>query len=82
MRLATGTHRCWIGRWAQTLVLVLSLATVGLVGCKSNDTLMGEKFHEDELNGVCKKMRPPEPGAEASGLSNKSQQIERELGYK
>jgi hypothetical protein len=58
-----------------------ALIGLALGGCAHFDALGGEKYPENDMSSTCRKLRPAEPEEEAWGLSNKSLQISRDLGY-
>ena len=66
-----------LGRWCRAVLLALSLIPAG---CAGTD-VRGSKFPEDDLSTLSGKVRPPEPGNQPAGMSNKAMQIERDLGY-
>jgi hypothetical protein len=71
------------GPWLCATVLVGCLA---LSGCQHVDSgrqhvdLRGEKFPEDELSGLSRRLRPRDTETEPAGMSNKARQIEGNLG--
>jgi hypothetical protein len=67
--------RLRVGRLGWAVVIA---ALLGLPGCARWD-LRGQGFKEDELSGMCRQMRPREK-SEPFGISNKSVQIEKDLG--
>jgi len=64
-------HSCWI---------FAAIACLGLSGCTRFD-LRGDSFKEDEASGTLRQLRPRDTKAEPWGVSNKSLQIEKDLGY-
>ena len=64
------------GRW---LALAVVAGCVGLGGCRWFD-LGGNKLDQDKAYDLPREMRPVEKDSDFSGLSNKSRQIESNLG--
>ncbi len=58
---------------------VLAIVLVSLGGC-ARMNLRGESFNDDDLSKAAREVRPREPNAENWGFSNKSRQIEGNLG--
>ena len=69
-------NRFPIGRWCWTAATVICL---GLAGCTSMD-LRGEDFEDNDLSNFCRQYRPPDGSIEASAVSNKGLQIDRDFG--
>ena len=69
-------NRFHIGRWCWTAATVICL---GLSGCANVD-LRGEGFERNELSNFCRQVRPSDGSIEASAVTNKGLQIERDLG--
>ncbi len=65
--------------WAGLLTTIAGLAAVGLAGCKS--TAASDDKLNDSMTGFNEKLRPAGKHDSLDGLSNKSQQIERNLGF-
>jgi len=66
------------GPWFRATVLVGCLA---LSGCQHVD-LRGEKFPEDELSRLSRRLRPRDTETEPAGVANKARQIEGDLGIR
>ena len=64
--------------WCGIAVLV---ACLGLPGCKSGDP-GGDGFREDPAFAVPQQFRSHDSGTGMAGVSDKSQQIERNLGIR
>jgi hypothetical protein len=61
------------------MVAAVAILGLSLAGCTSMD-LRGDSFREDELTGTVRQMRPRDTNNEAWGWSNKSRQIEKDMG--
>jgi len=68
--------RLRVGRWCWTAAIVICL---GLAGCRWID-LRGDGFQENDLSNFCREYRPPDGSIQASAVSNKGLQIERDFG--
>ncbi len=66
-----------IGRSVMAAVAIFGLS---LTGCTTMN-LRGEPFHDDDLSGTARQLRPRETNSEPWGVSNKALQIERDFGY-
>jgi hypothetical protein len=68
-----------LARWASALVLI---ACLGVSGCCGNCNLRGESFADDSFASQGRAMRTADRNNELFGVSNKAQQIERDVGVK
>jgi hypothetical protein len=55
------------------------LACLGMTGCASCD-LKGGNFADNSTADQVSRFRKPDPDGELSGVSTKSQQVEKDLG--
>ena len=69
----------WQPAW-QAILCVALLIGPELAGC-SNCNLMGGNFADNSLGNQVSQYRKPDPDAQKDGVSTKSQQIEKDLGY-
>jgi hypothetical protein len=65
-----------LSRWSRIAVLLGGLV---LSGCAQPD-VRRDNFAEDDLSRMSRQLRPRDPDLEPAGLSNKSRQIEADLG--
>jgi hypothetical protein len=78
---STSAGTAWPARFLWPAALFLGLL---LGGCAHLDEKQEEKLPGDDMSSTCRKLRQSDssdPGDEAWGMSNKSVQISRDLGY-
>jgi hypothetical protein len=79
MLLAIFASRTRLGRLLRQAAAVALLSCMGLTGCQSCN-LMGSGFSDNSLGDQVRGYRKPDTDTEYAGVSNKSQQIEKDLG--
>ena len=65
------------GRWVAVAAVLLALALP--LGCEK-EVVRDDKHSDNALADQCRKLRPTDQSTELVGASNRSQQIERDLG--
>ena len=76
--LAMASKPRLLGRWLQIAIL---LGCVLLTGC-TQPGILGDRFADDDLSRMSRKVRPADPDVEPGGLSGRSRQIEADLGVR
>ncbi len=79
MLQAVFASRTRLGRFLRQAAAAAILLCTGLTGCQSTD-LMGSGFSDNSLGDQVRGYRKPDADTEYAGVSNKSQQIEKDLG--
>jgi hypothetical protein len=70
-----------VSRLLRCLGIAAVIACLGLSGCCGNfNSLRGENFRDDELASQGRRLRTPDRRNELFGVTNKAQQIERDVG--
>jgi len=69
-----------LARLARCGSVAAVLVALGLSGCCQNCNLRGENFSDNALADQCRHYRTPDRQNELFGVSNKAQQIERDVG--
>lgn len=75
-RFVAGTFS-QLGRYGAAVALVACLGLSG--GCQSSN-LRGDNFQDDSLASQARQMRPHDRNNELFGVTNKAQQIEKDVG--
>jgi hypothetical protein len=66
-------------RWGAAAAVV---ACLGLAGCCEKCNLRGDKFQDNSFGDQCRSYRTVDKNNELFGLSNKAQQIEKDVGVR
>ena len=74
--VSTPPTRSHVGRWCWTAAAVICL---GVSGC-TTPSLRDNGFQSNELSSFCRQYRDADDSIEASAVTNKGLQIERDLG--
>ena len=64
-------------RWGFLAIIVV---TLGLSGCCEKCNLRGDNFQDNALADQCRQYRKPDHNNDLFGVSNKAQQIEKDVG--
>jgi hypothetical protein len=68
------------GAAARRLVLAVTFVGLGLaLGC-ANVNVRGDNSPDNALGDLCRQRRTPDQDCQSAGVSNKAQQVERDLG--
>lgn len=79
MLQAIFASRTRLGRFLRQAAAAAILLCMGLTGCQSCN-VMGSGYSDNSLGDQVRGYRKPDADADYSGVSNKSRQIEKDLG--